>query len=40
VLDAQRSLYAAQTAWVQVQALVLINQATLYKALGGGSGQG
>lgn len=40
VLDAQRSLYGAQTALVQAQALVLINQATLYKALGGGSGGG
>ena len=40
VLDAQRSLYGAQTALIQVQALVLINQATLYKALGGGSGAG
>lgn len=37
VLDAQRSLYAAQAALVQAGALALINQATLYKALGGGS---
>lgn len=36
VLDAQRSLYAAQTALVQSAALALINQATLYKVLGGG----
>jgi NodT family efflux transporter outer membrane factor (OMF) lipoprotein len=37
VLDAQRSLYAAQTAVVQAAALALINQASLYKALGGGA---
>lgn len=37
VLDAQRSLYAAQTALIQVQALRAQNQATLYKVLGGGS---
>lgn len=37
VLDAQRSLYAAQTALVQTQAQVLISQGTLYKALGGGA---
>lgn len=36
VLDAQRSLYAAQTALVQAQAQALINQGTLYKVLGGG----
>lgn len=37
VLDAQRSLYAAQTALIQAQAQVLINQGTLYKVLGGGA---
>lgn len=37
VLDAQRSLYAAQTALVQTQAQVLISQGALYKALGGGT---
>ena len=37
VLDAQRSLYAAQTAVVQAAAQALINQASLYKALGGGA---
>ncbi len=36
VLDAQRSLYAAQQALVQVQALRLQNQVGLYRALGGG----
>ena len=36
VLDAQRSLFAAQQAVVQVQALQVQNQVTLYKALGGG----
>lgn len=36
VLDAQRSLYAAQTGLIQTQAQMLINQGTLYKALGGG----
>lgn len=38
VLDAQRSLYAAQTALIQVQAQLLVNQGTLYKVLGGGAG--
>ena len=37
VLDAQRSLYAAQTALIQVQAQLLVNQGTLYKVLGGGA---
>jgi multidrug efflux system outer membrane protein len=36
VLDAQRSLFAAQQAVVQVQALQLQNLVTLYKVLGGG----
>lgn len=36
VLDAQRSLFTAQQALVQVQALQLQNQVTLYKVLGGG----
>jgi len=36
VLDAQRSLYSAQSALVQTAALALVNQATLYKVLGGG----
>ena len=36
VLDAQRSLFAAQQAVVQVQAQQLQNQVTLYKVLGGG----
>ena len=36
VLDAQRSLFASQQAVVQVQALQVQNQVTLYKALGGG----
>jgi outer membrane protein, multidrug efflux system len=36
VLDAQRSLYAAQQAVVSLQLLRLQNMATLYKALGGG----
>jgi multidrug efflux system outer membrane protein len=36
VLDAQRSLYAAQLARVQVQALVQQNAVALYRALGGG----
>jgi outer membrane protein, multidrug efflux system len=36
VLDAQRSLFAAQQAVVQVQALQVQNQVTLYKVLGGG----
>lgn len=39
VLDAQRSLYAAQTAMIQAQAQLLVNQGTLYKVLGGGAGQ-
>lgn len=37
VLDAQRSLYAAQTALIQVQTQVALNQATLYRVLGGGA---
>ena len=36
VLDAQRSLFAAQQAAVQVQALQVQNLVTLYKVLGGG----
>jgi multidrug efflux system outer membrane protein len=36
VLDAQRSLFAAQQALVQVQAQQVQNQVTLYKVLGGG----
>jgi multidrug efflux system outer membrane protein len=36
VLDAQRSLFAARQAVVQVQALQVQNRVTLYKVLGGG----
>jgi multidrug efflux system outer membrane protein len=36
VLDAQRALFAAQQATVQVQALQVQNLVTLYKVLGGG----
>jgi len=36
VLDAQRSLFAAQQAVVQVRSLQVQNQVTLYKVLGGG----
>jgi outer membrane protein, multidrug efflux system len=36
VLDAQRSLFTAQQALVQVQALQAQNLMTLYKVLGGG----
>ncbi len=36
VLDAQRNLFAAQQATVQVQALQVQNLVTLYKVLGGG----
>ena len=36
VLDAQRALFAAQQATVQVQALQMQNLVTLYKVLGGG----
>ena len=36
VLDAQRSLLAAQTSFIQAQALLAQNAAGLYKALGGG----
>ena len=36
VLDAQRTLFGAQQATVQVQALQAQNQVTLYKVLGGG----
>ncbi|MDE2417313.1 MAG: efflux transporter outer membrane subunit [Burkholderiales bacterium] len=40
VLDAQRSLFAAQQAVVQVQALQVQNLVTLYKVLGGGWTEG
>ncbi len=40
LLDAQRSLFAAQQAAVQVRLAQLQNQVTLYQALGGGSGVG
>lgn len=40
VLDAQRSLYAAQQGVVSLQLLRLQNMATLYKALGGGLKEG
>ncbi|RZJ19774.1 MAG: multidrug transporter, partial [Haliea sp.] len=36
LLDAQRSLFAAQQAVVQTRLLQLQNQVTLYKTLGGG----
>jgi multidrug efflux system outer membrane protein len=36
VLDAQRSVYAAQLALVQLQALLQLNRAALYRVLGGG----
>jgi multidrug efflux system outer membrane protein len=36
VLDAQRSLFAAQQAWVQVKAQQVQNLVTLYRVLGGG----
>ena len=36
VLDAQRTLFAAQQATVQVQALQMQNLVTLYKVVGGG----
>ena len=36
LLDAQRSLFAAQQAAIQVQLTQLQNQVTLYQALGGG----
>jgi multidrug efflux system outer membrane protein len=39
LLDAQRSLFAAQQAVVQVKLAQLQNQVALYKALGGGSGE-
>ena len=39
LLDAQRSLFAAQQALVQVRLAQLQNQVTLYKALGGGATQ-
>ncbi len=39
VLDAQRTLFAAQQATLQVQALQLQNLVTLYKVLGGGWAQ-
>jgi multidrug efflux system outer membrane protein len=38
VLDAQRSLFAAQQAVVQVQAAQVQNLVALYKVLGGGWG--
>ncbi len=40
VLDAQRSLFTAQQAVVQVQAQQVQNQVTLYKVLGGGWKEG
>ena len=40
VLDAQRTLFAAQQATVQVQALQVQNLVTLYKVLGGGWKEG
>jgi len=40
VLDAQRSLFTAQQATVQVQALQVQNLVTLYKVLGGGWKEG
>jgi multidrug efflux system outer membrane protein len=40
VLDAQRSLYAAQQAVVSLELIRLQNMATLYKALGGGMREG
>ena len=36
LLDAQRSLFTAQQAVVQIRLAQLQNQVTLYKALGGG----
>jgi multidrug efflux system outer membrane protein len=36
VLDAQRSLFASQQAWLQLQAQTQQNLATLYRVLGGG----
>ena len=36
VLDAQRSLYGAQQALVEIQMLKLVNQIRLYAVLGGG----
>ena len=36
VLDAQRALFAAQQALVQVQAQQVQNKVSLYKVLGGG----
>ena len=36
VLDAQRTLFTAQQATVQTQALQVQNLVTLYKVLGGG----
>ncbi len=39
LLDAQRSLFAAQQAEVQVKLAQLQNQVALYKALGGGGGE-
>ncbi len=40
VLDAQRSLYAAQQAMTNIQLARLTNRVTLYKALGGGESEG
>jgi multidrug efflux system outer membrane protein len=40
VLDAQRTLFTAQQATVQTQALQVQNLVTLYKVLGGGWTQG
>ena len=40
LLDAQRSLFAAQQAVVQVRLAMLQNQVALYRALGGGAAGG
>lgn len=40
VLDAQRSLYAAQQGMINLQLARFVNQVTLYKALGGGESEG
>ncbi len=40
VLDAQRSLYAAQQGLVSIRLAKLANQVRLYAVLGGGSDQG
>lgn len=39
VLDAQRSLYAAQQSLIALRLARLVNQVTLYKVLGGGTGE-